>query len=296
MLERHALALRTSLVIAGAHDAPYEAALTSAADSVTFDLASPAAHGHRSASRKTAARHAPALAAAGRAVHARVSDVRCGQLEADIAAVVGEHLSAVQLSGAQSAQDVRDVDVAIRRQEMRLGIAPGSVRLIPWLASAAGLLALPAMLAAIDRHGAVLLDVDGLTDDLGLSDSEGAEAADAVLEHAMWDIAVGGRARRSCRGWWARSRSGPRSAPRRSGRAREFGAAGACVASEAEVRGLNALFTPSPENVAAARRTVEEWERPRGRGQRPRADRRQLRRARALLAQSDALERRERAR
>ena len=169
-------------------------------------------HGHRSASRKAAAGHTPALAAAGRAVHARVSDLRCGDLEADIAAVVGKHLSAVQLSGAESAQDVRDADVAIRRQEMRLGIAPGSVRLIPRLDSAAGLLALPAMLTAIDRHGALLLDVDGLSDDLGLPDSEGAEAADAVLEHAMWDIAVAARA--AALPWLVGALTvGPRSAP-----------------------------------------------------------------------------------
>ena len=295
MLERHALALRTTLVIGGADDAPYAAALTSAADSVTFDLASPAMHGHRSASRKAAAGHTPALAAAGRAVHARVSDLRCGDLEADIAAVVGKHLSAVQLSGAESAQDVRDADVAIRRQEMRLGIAPGSVRLIPRLDSAAGLLALPAMLTAIDRHGALLLDVDGLSDDLGLPDSEGAEAADAVLEHAMWDIAVAARA--AALPWLVGALTvGPAERARLAARAREFGAAGACVASEAEVRGLNALFTPSPETVAAARRTVEGWERLRGRGRQPSADRRQLRRAQSLLARIDAIERRERAR
>lgn len=308
MPEDHALALRTSLTIRGADDAPYAAALTSAADAITFDLAAPEAHGHRGPARRTAARHAPALAAAGRAVQARVSDTRSGELEADIAALVGEHLDAVQLGGAETAQDVRDADVAIRRQELRLGIVPGSVRLIPLLDSAAGLLALPAMLAAVDRHSAVLLDADGLCRDLDLPAPGGAEAGPALLEHAMWDIAVAARAAELP--WLvAALTAGPAERAGMAARAREFGASGACVSSEAEVRGLNALFTPEPETVAAARRVVQEWERLRDRGRRVGAaeapgegpdgpalvDRRSVRRARALIARAGAIERRERA-
>ncbi len=308
MPEPHALALRTSLAIGGADDEPYTAALRSAADTITVDLASPEVHGHRGPARRAAARHAPLLAAAGRAVQARVSDTRSGELEADLAAVVGEHLDAVQLSGAETAQNVRDADVAIRRHEMRLGIVPGSVRLIPLLDSAAGLLALPAMLNAVDRHSAVVLDADGLCRDLDLSAPGGAETVATVLEHAMWDVAVAARAADLL--WLIAALTvAPAERATLAARAREFGASGACVRSEAEVLGLNALFTPEPESVAAARRIVQEWDRLRGRGhvsgvvavaatsgEGPAAlalvDRRSVRRARALIARAGAIERR----
>jgi len=312
MPEHHALALRTSLGIDGDDDAPYTAALSSAADAIIFDLASPEVHDHRGPARRAAARHAPPLAATGRAVHARVSDTRSGELEADVAAVVSEHLDAVHLSGAETPQDVRDADVAIRRHEMRHDIVPGSVRLIPMVDSAAGLLALQAMLTAVDRHSAVVLDADGLCRDLDLSGPGGAEVSNPVLEHAMWDVAVAARAAELP--WLIAALAvAPAERAGLATRAQEFGASGATVGSEAEVRGFNALFTPAPESVAAARRVLREWDHLRGRGHmagvveiagapaegpaaRALVDRRSVRRARVLIACAEAIERRERAR
>ena len=301
VLEQHALALRTSLVIGATDDAGLRAALATAADSVTVDLATAVAQGHRGPARKAVAKHAAKIAAAGvamggRAVHVRVSGARSGELEADIAAAAGQDLAAVLLAGAETPQDVRDADVAIRKHEMRLDVAPGSARLIPQIDSAQGLRTLPAILSAVDRHGAVALDADAAGADLGVS-----ATADSVIEHAMWDVAVAASA--AGLPWTIDALSaGAGERARLAARAREFGAAGASVVSEAEVLGLNALFTPPPDDVASARRLVEEWERLRRRGrERGTAgdaviDRRSANRARALIALADAIERRERAR
>lgn len=289
------LAVRTSLVISGLDEAPYLAARTTAADAVTLDLAAPAVHGARAAARKLAAKHARALAAAGRAVHVRLSDTRSGELDADAAATVSASLTAVVLSGAEIAQDARDADVAIRKQEMRHDLTPGSIRLIAEIDSAAGLRALPAILRAVDRHSAVALDLDALREDLLLPGS-----AHSPLEHAMWDVAIA--ARDGGLPWTIHAMtSSPGERAAIATRAHGYGAAGAAVGSDAEVRGLNALFTPSPGSVAAARLVVEEWERLRGRGHAvgvsdgALVDRRRVRRARALIALAEAIERREHA-
>lgn len=89
-------------------------------------------------------------------------------------------------------------------------------------------------------------------------------------------------------------------------RAHDLGAAGVTVASDAEARGMNALFAPDPAERAIARATVEEWERLRGRGrwlgavgkgsEARSVDRRNVRLARAFLAQAEAIDRREAAR
>ncbi len=296
MPQEPSLALRTSLLIGATDDAGLRAALATAADSVTVDLATAVVQGHGTAARKAVAKHATKIAAAGRAVHVRVSDARSGELEADIAAAAGQHLVALLLAGVESPQDVRDADVAIRKHEMRLGVAPGSARLIPQIDSAKGLRTLPAILSAVDRHGAVALDADAAGADLGVS-----ATADSVIEHAMWDVAVAARA--AGLPWTIDALSaGASERARLAARAREFGAAGASVVSEAEVLGLNALFTPPPEEVASARRVVEEWEQLRSRG-RDRGtaadeviDRRSANRARALISLADAIKRRERAR
>lgn len=295
------LALRSTLVLDPLDEAAIAAAARSTADAVLIDLAAPAIHGRRVEARTAATRAIETIAAAGRPVHARLSDTRSGELDADLDAVVGERLAAIVLSSVAVPQDVRDIDVAIRKREMRLGIAPGSIRLIAEIDSAEGLTNLARIVVAVDRHSAIALSVDGLRDDLRL----GATAA-ALYDHAMADLAV---ATRTAGLSWllAIAHHRPESIDLPS-RARDFGAAGVTVHDEDEAARANALFTPDPTEVALARATVAEWERLRSHeewvgvvaGEMPEAstydrlvDRRTVRRARAFLATVEAIERRE---
>jgi citrate lyase beta subunit len=223
---------------------------------------------------------------AGRNVLVRASAAQSGELDADLLAAVGTQLTAVVLAGTEIPQDVRDADVGIRRHEMRLGMEPGTVRLIAEIDSAAGLSAIAAILQAVDRHSAVSLNVDGLRVDLGLDDT-----TSPAIDHAMWTAAL---AAADARLPWTVTApaASTEERSRLAARAREFGAAGATVVAEAEVRGLNSLFTPAAEAVAEARSTVDAADRARGRA-RENVDRRALRQAQALLEQVEAVERRE---
>lgn len=285
MPENPALALRTSLLVDPAAAVP---PVTTAADAVVFDLAAATA-GDRSAAREAVGPAVKAVAKAGPEVHARVSPARSGAFDADLLASVGRQLTAVVLTATEIPQDVRDADVGIRKHEMRLGMTPGSVRLIAEIDSAAGLSALAAILGAVDRHSAVALNSDGLRSDLHLD----GRAGDAI-DHAMWELALAATSARLP--WTVTAPAAPaQERARLAARAREFGAAGASIVAEAEVRGLNALFTPAPQAVDEARATVEAAERTRGR-RRAELDARAVRRARELLARVAAIERREQAR
>lgn len=297
------LALRSTLVIDALDDAALAAAPRSAADAITIDLASPAVHGARAAGRANVKRRLRAIAEAGRPVHVRVSDTRSGELEADLDTIVGEHLAAIVIA-AEIPQDVRDADVAIRKREMRLAIDPGRIRLVPEIDAAEGLTRLARILDAVDRHGAVALSIDGLREDMRLGDR-----ATALYDHAMADLAV---AAHTARLPWVLALTHHR--PETAGlpaRAHEFGASGVTVHEEAAVRGMNALFSPDPVEVAMARETLMEWDRVRARdgwvgvvaGEVVESatydrlvDRRSVRRARALVALADAIAAREAAR
>ncbi len=298
------LALR-SLLVVSALDAPaLSAAAGSAADAVVIDLAPPTVAGKREEARALATKHAKAIAKAGRPVFARVADTRSQEMEADLDALVGEWLGAVVLTGAEVPQDVRDADVQIRKREMRLGLTPGGIRLIPEIDSAEGLAALPKILDAVDRHAAVALSAEGLRIDLRL----GARAS-ALYDHAMADIAIHADTARLS---WVLTLDAHRpewaSLPTR---AHDFGAAGIALHDETAVRGMNALFTPDPTEVAIARSMLVEWERVRKAGgwvgvvagevieastTDRLVDRRTVRRARALVTLADAIEARDRVR
>ncbi len=291
------LALRSTLVIDALDEVALGDAARSAADAIAIDLALPSVHGRRAEARANAARAMRAIAATGRSVHVRLSDARSGQLDADLDAVVCEELSAVVLTGTEVPQDARDLDVAVRKREMRLGIDPGRIRLIAEIDSAEGLTHLERILSAVDRHSAIALAVDGLRESLRLGDR-----AAILYEHAMADLAI---AADTVRLPWilAVTHHRPETAGLR-GRAHDFGASGATVRDETDVAALNALFTPDRTEVAVARATLLEWERVREggewvgvvAGELPEAatydrmvDRRVVRRARALIAVADAI-------
>ena len=279
------LALRSTLIIDATDEAALRAAVGSAADAVAIDLASVASHGDRARARALASRHAKAIAAAGRPVYARVSAPRTGELDADLDAVVTAGIAAVLLAGVEAPQEVRDLDVATRKREMRGGLEPGSIRLIAEIDSAAGLAALPRIIDAVDRHDAIALATDALAIDLGA----------ATIAHAMGAASLAAHAVRLP--WILEGSEGD---PALATRAHEFAAAGVTVRAEAAVLGMNALFALDAAAVAEARAMLAEWERLRRRdawvgvvGGRL-VDRRAVRGARALVAHADAIAARER--
>lgn len=298
------LALRSLLVISALDDHALTAAVRSAADAVVIDLARPAVVGSREEARARAAKHAKVIAKTGRPVFARVADTRSHEMEADLDALAGAWLGAVVLSGTEVPQDVRDADVQIRKREMRLGLTPGGIRLIPEIDSAEGLAALSRILEAVDRHAAVALSAEGLRIDLRLG-----ERASTLYDHAMADVAIQADTARLP---WVLSLDAHRPEwAALPARAHDFGAAGVALHDETSARGMNALFAPDPAEVAIARAMLTEWERVRTAGAWTGVvagevaeasttdrlvDRRTVRRARALVAIADAVERRERVR
>lgn len=295
----HALALRSSLLVDALDVTGLEAALRSAADSVTIDLGSASAYAARADARRAANHALLAIAETGRPVHVRVSDTRSGETEGDIMSTVRAGLTAVVLAGAERPQDARDLDVAIRKQEMRRNLEPGSVRLIAEVDSAAGLRALPGILDSIDRHSAVTLNATAFAAQLGLAGPLSAHAT--LLEHAMAEVAVTTAAAGIV---WTLTVPGADATARAAlaNCAHALGAAGVVVAAEAEAQGFNRLFTPDAEAVAAARLVVAEWDTLRKREAESGAvaghlvDRRTMRRARLTIDRAEAIAARERVR
>ncbi len=172
-------------------------------------------------------------------MHVRIAMARSDELAGTMEAVLSATVAAVLLSGAERPQDVRDADVAVRRRELRLGIDPGTVRLIPEIGSALGLRALPRMLDAIDRCSAVALNTDALAAGLGLPGGPSSHLA--ILDHAMAEVALSASAARLPWVLLAPAlEAGARAAL--AIRAHAHGAAGVYIASEPEAQGFNSLF------------------------------------------------------
>ena len=294
-----ALAVRTSLLVDALAAPALAAAAGSAADAVVIDAASAAAYARRADARRGGNHALLAIAETGRPVHARVSDLRSGETEGDVMSLVRAGLTAVVLSSVERPQDVRDLDVMVRKQEMRRGIEPGSVRLVTEIDSAEGLRALDRILAAVDRHSAVSLNVSGLAASMRLPGTSASHLT--LIEHAMAEVALTCAAR-SLAWTVAAPTADPGSRAEVANRAWAMGASGVTVASEAEAGGFTRLFTPRPEDLEAARAVIAGWETISTTESQSGVldgiliDRRALRHARTAAATAAAIEARERLR
>ncbi len=222
------LEVRTNLLVLAESAA---ALTTAAADAVTIDY---------SVQAEPQGSAGAVELASGRPTHIRIPIDRRPGLAASLEEELSTAISAVLLCGVDRPQDVRDADVALRRREMRLGLEPGTVRLIPEVGSALALRSLTRMFEAVDRHSAVALNTDVLAGDLRLSGPPASHLA--IIEHAMAEVALSARV--AGVPWLLLAPAldgGARSAL--AIRAHAHGAAGVYIATEPEAHGYNSLFS-----------------------------------------------------
>jgi citrate lyase subunit beta/citryl-CoA lyase len=165
--ERSMDLLRSLIFVPGIRENMIEKAHALTADVIVLDLEDSVPPAEKEQAREIVRRAVPALKASGRTVYVRVNPVSSGLTRYDLSAVVCPELSGITLPKADSAQDIRDVDVLIREQELEHEIKPGTLALIPTIESAVGVLNCEEICRASTRLTAITLGADDYTADLG---------------------------------------------------------------------------------------------------------------------------------
>ncbi|HYM16279.1 MAG TPA: CoA ester lyase [Dehalococcoidia bacterium] len=245
--------LRTLLFVPGNRPRMLARAESAGADALVLDLEDAVPGSEKVAARRLVQAWVPRLAAAGRTVFVRVNAPRTGLARADVRAAVRAGVAGVVVPKAESAQDLRDLDVLLREAEMARRIRPGDIGTIPIIESARGLLRCEEIAGASDRIVALSLGGEDYTAELGaLRDARGA--ALAHLRYTVVTVAVANGLpaidtpwvdTRDVRGLAAEARL-----------ARSIGFKGKYVIHPDQVAAVSNAFTPSREEVAEARRVV----------------------------------------
>jgi citrate lyase subunit beta/citryl-CoA lyase len=290
---------RSLIFVPGIRENMIEKARGFAADVIVLDLEDSVPLAEKEQARQIVRQAIPVLAGLGHAVHVRVHPVDSGLARDDLAAVVCPELSGIGLPKAESAQDVRDIDVLIREQEMEHGVKPGALALIPAIESARGVLRCEEICRASTRLTAITLGADDYTADLGVHRTrEGRE-----LDYARQVMVVCARAA----GIVAldtpfadfRDEEG---LLRESEWVRSLGLKGKYLIHPGQIEPANRVFRPTEEEVAYARRVVAAFEEEVARGHAAvQVDGRMVdtpvaKRARALIDLAEAIEAQERSR
>ncbi|HUL73747.1 MAG TPA: CoA ester lyase, partial [Vicinamibacterales bacterium] len=238
--------LRSVLFVPGTRADRFGKALAAGADAVVFDLEDGVEAARKDGARRIVAEWLGANPPAGpTARFVRVNGVRSAWIDADLAWLprIADVADAVVLPKTESARDVE-----------RVAAAWPSRRVIPLLETSRGILAAAAIAGAHAEVPALLFGAEDLTAELGIprtlageeillarsqvvlaAATIGADAVDAVFV----DLKAADRLRAD------------------AARARALGFRGKMAIHPDQVAVINEVFTPSAEEVAAARRIVD---------------------------------------
>jgi citrate lyase subunit beta/citryl-CoA lyase len=255
--------LRSLLFVPGVRPDMLQKAGGLPADALVPDMEDSVPVAEKARARETIARVLPSLARRGQKVIPRANSLASGLLADDLAAIAGPHIFGVTVGKVESSWTVAQIDALISALERRAGLAPGAIRLIPWIESAKAVAHALEICAASPRIVAVAFGAEDFTADMGIPRTEdGAEvayprSAVAVAARAT-DVAALDTPRVNFRD--------PEGLRRDAALGRQLGYRGKFAIHPSQIEAINAAFTPSAEEVEYARRVVQAAEEAEARG------------------------------
>jgi citrate lyase subunit beta/citryl-CoA lyase len=248
--------LRSFLFVPAADDRLFDSATAKASDVVILDLEDGTHPSRKDAARQALAARYPRLAAAGKASAVRVNGDLL-TLATDLRAAVRPGLDLLVLPKVEHARDVVVIAAAVATLEAEQGLAPGHVRLLLQIESAAALPQLHAIAAAHPRVMGLMLGSEDFSLDCG-----GLPTEDLLLAPSLMVLHAARAAGVQPIGFVA-SIAGLGSVDDFRPvleRARALGFRGAVVVHPKFIDAVNGCYTPTPEQVAAARRIVDAFQ------------------------------------
>ncbi len=182
-----------------------------------------------------------------------------GARDADLAAAVRPGLAGIVAPKIDHADEVASLARDIDEREKAAGIAHGSIRVIPSIESARGLLEAHAIAACSDRVVALLFGAEDFARDLSLPIERQAEAAELVYARSAVVVAAIAARRRALDGIWpdVTDLEGLR---RDALQGRRLGFSGKSLIHPGQIEIVNEVFAPSAAEVSYARRVVAAFE------------------------------------
>jgi citrate lyase subunit beta/citryl-CoA lyase len=182
--------LRSLLFVPGNRADMLIKAIAMPADAIVPDLEDSVPLTEKPNARMVTAETLPVLAEHGKRIVVRVNALDSGFLEADLEAVVGSFIYALNIPKVDSSRIVQEVDKLVTRAEHKAGIPNGQIHIIPFIETAKGVVNAYEICSASPRIIAAAFGAEDLTVDMEIRrTSEGEE----VL-YARSAVAVGARA------------------------------------------------------------------------------------------------------
>jgi citrate lyase subunit beta/citryl-CoA lyase len=228
-----------------------------AADIIMYDLEDSVPPAEKVNARDLARQWVPELRRAGRKVMVRCNGLDTGLTRDELAAVIGPDLYGVSVGKTESPWDIGEIDRIIGPWEAAAGLEPGSIKLIPWIESARAVMNAQAMASASRRIVALAFGAEDYTVGMGLQRTDGGQ--EVYVPRATTAIAARAANVASLDSPYVAFRDF-QGLKEDCATARQLGYQGKFAIHPAQIDTINETFSPSPEDVAYARRVMEAWD------------------------------------
>ncbi len=254
--------VRSLLFVPGNREDRIRKALASEADAVALDLESATPQGEQEQAREICRRvireHAEARGARGPAVLVRVGEARSPEQALDLAAIVGPGLTGILLPQVADARDVVATDEALTRCEAAAGIPVGRTRLMPLVETANAVRTAFEIASASPRvayMGGATSRGGDLARSLGFRFTADGEETLFLRSKVLVDVRAAG-VPNPLSGLWGRvdDLEGLRAFALQS---RDLGYEGLMTIHPSQLPIVNAVFSPSAEEIAESRRIID---------------------------------------
>ena len=230
---------------------------TRGADCIQLDLEDGVAASEKESARAAVEHAAERVSRAGADVVVRINrplDMAVRDIEAAVVAQV----QGIAVTKVESASHVQLLDELVSELEVRRGLSPGGIRFIAIIESASAYFDMRAIAAASPRLVAMILGSEDFALDVGIEPSE--ETLTVAKQQMIFAAAAAGLMPLGILGSFS-SYADPAAFAEMVRRSRRFGFVGSTCIHPKQVPVLNREYAPTEDELARARRIVDEAER-----------------------------------
>lgn len=249
--------LRTLLFVPGNRSNFIEKARTLPADVLCLDLEDSVPFAEKAAARELVKGCLEGLALKGQKVYVRINSGSTGLHRDDLEAVVSKSLDGISVGKAESADEMKELDVLIGMLERTRNLEVGRIKIIPWVETAMGVTRAYEIARATRRIVGIAFGAEDFCLSMGIERTK--EATEQFYARAA--VAIAARAAdvlaldtpygdfRDEEGLIKDAKA-----------AKQLGFKGKFCIHPSQVEPVNRFFGPSPEEVAYARKVVEAFD------------------------------------
>jgi citrate lyase subunit beta/citryl-CoA lyase len=244
--------MRSKLFVPGDRPALFSKALRSLADAVCFDLEDAVLPEQKAAARSHVKEFLQSNAAAEQRIAVRVNDLRSAFFSEDMSAVVWPGLALVNVPKTEDPSEVDEVAAALSKLEQQRGITQ-AIAILPTIESSRGLRLAYAIAQADPRVAGLQLGLLDLFSHLGISEQDKAAAHHLRLQLRL----AAGEAGVLCFDSSFPTFADADGFAAEAAAARGLGFSGKSCIHPSQIVAANRIFSPTAEEVDAARRIVD---------------------------------------